>query len=125
MAALQGETTKLDDVEAVQPTTKFTDQTNHLPQRQVITVSFRGNRNTESYTKSRYQVFLACASVDFVALIDQTTLAVALSTIGSDLKATTQVSWIASGYFMYVLIPHVVDLFLVVLVLLSRDTFHI
>jgi hypothetical protein len=52
--------------------------------------------------KSLPQIFLACATVDFVALIDQTTLAVALSTIGSALHSSSQTSWIASGYFMYV-----------------------
>jgi MFS family permease len=36
-----------------------------------------------------------------LALIDQTTLAVSLYIIGDALGSTAQVSWIASGYFMY------------------------
>lgn len=39
--------------------------------------------------------------VDFVALVDQTTLAVALSIIGRVLNSSNQTSWIASGYFMW------------------------
>lgn len=46
------------------------------------------------------QVFLACASVDFVALIDQTSLAASLSIVSSSLQAGTQASWIAGGYFI-------------------------
>lgn len=46
------------------------------------------------------QVFLACASVDFVALIDQTSLAASLSLVSSSLQAGTQASWIAGGYFI-------------------------
>ncbi|KKY39022.1 putative mfs drug transporter [Diaporthe ampelina] len=45
-------------------------------------------------------VFLACASVDFVALIDQTSLAASLSIVSSSLQAGTQASWIAGGYFI-------------------------
>ncbi|PSS25431.1 hypothetical protein M430DRAFT_133859 [Amorphotheca resinae ATCC 22711] len=61
---------------------QFGDQSSRLPRRKIITI------------------FLACATVDFVALIDQTTLAVALSTIGSALHSSSQTSWIASGYFI-------------------------
>lgn len=46
------------------------------------------------------KVFLACASVDFVALIDQTSLAASLSIVSSSLHAGTQSSWIAGGYFI-------------------------
>lgn len=50
----------------------------------------------------RRQIFLACASVDLLALMDQTTLAASLYIIGSSLGSTDQVSWIAGGYFMCV-----------------------
>ncbi|KAJ3940341.1 uncharacterized protein N0V96_009335 [Colletotrichum fioriniae] len=46
------------------------------------------------------QIFLACASVDLVALMDQTTLAASLNIIGNSLNASNQTAWIASGYFM-------------------------
>lgn len=36
-----------------------------------------------------------------MALIDQTTLATSLYIIGNALGSTSQVSWIANGYFMY------------------------
>ncbi|KAG8165383.1 hypothetical protein KVR01_005658 [Diaporthe batatas] len=45
------------------------------------------------------QVFSACASIDFIALIDQTSLAASLSTVFSALRVGTQASWIAGGYF--------------------------
>ncbi|KAJ0120632.1 mfs drug transporter [Diaporthe amygdali] len=62
---------------------KYTDQsTRSLPPSKIITV------------------FLACASVDFVALIDQTSLAASLSIVSSSLQAGTQASWIAGGYFI-------------------------
>ncbi|KAI5803074.1 MFS general substrate transporter [Geopyxis carbonaria] len=60
----------------------FNEQTNYLPQSKIITI------------------FLACASVDMVALIDQTTLAVSLSIIGSALDAGRQAAWIANAYFI-------------------------
>lgn len=47
------------------------------------------------------QIFLACAGVDLLALMDQTMLATSLYIIGNALGSTAQVSWIASGYFMY------------------------
>ena len=46
------------------------------------------------------QIFLSAASVDLLALMDQTTLAASLYIIGNALRAGDQVSWIASGYFM-------------------------
>ncbi|KAI9848554.1 MAG: hypothetical protein M1837_007223 [Sclerophora amabilis] len=61
---------------------EFNEQTNYVPRRQIITI------------------FLACASVDMIALIDQTTLAVSLSIIGSALRAGSQQSWIANAYFL-------------------------
>ena len=46
------------------------------------------------------KIFLACSSADLLALLDQTTLATSLYIIGNALGSTSQVSWIASGYFM-------------------------
>ncbi|RDA82429.1 hypothetical protein CP532_2404 [Ophiocordyceps camponoti-leonardi (nom. inval.)] len=61
---------------------QFNEQTNYVPKRTIITI------------------FLACASVDLLALMDQTTLAASLYIIGSALGSTDQVSWIAGGYFI-------------------------
>ncbi|KAI1654007.1 MFS general substrate transporter [Daldinia decipiens] len=60
----------------------FNEQTNYVPRRTIITI------------------FLACASVDLLALMDQTTLAASLYIIADALKSTDQASWIASGYFI-------------------------
>ncbi|PHH74771.1 hypothetical protein CDD82_4791 [Ophiocordyceps australis] len=61
---------------------QFNEQTNYVPKRTIITI------------------FLACASVDLVALMDQTTLATSLYIIGNSLGSTNQVSWIANGFFI-------------------------
>ncbi|EGO61135.1 hypothetical protein NEUTE1DRAFT_76912 [Neurospora tetrasperma FGSC 2508] len=61
---------------------EFNEQTNYVPKRTIITI------------------FLACAGVDLLALIDQTTLATSLYIIGNALGSTSQVSWIANGYFI-------------------------
>lgn len=61
---------------------EFNEQTHYVPKKTIITI------------------FLACASVDLLALIDQTTLATSLYIIGNALGSTAQVSWIASGYFI-------------------------
>lgn len=50
------------------------------------------------------KIFLACASVDLVALMDQTTLAASLTIVGNSLHAGQQLSWLANGYFMYVVL---------------------
>ncbi|KAL1988615.1 hypothetical protein VTN96DRAFT_9010 [Rasamsonia emersonii] len=60
----------------------FNEQTNYVPKRVIITI------------------FLACASVDLLALMDQTTLAASLSIISNALQATDQAAWIAGGYFV-------------------------
>ncbi|KAI1080697.1 MFS general substrate transporter [Whalleya microplaca] len=60
----------------------FNEQTNYVPKSTIITI------------------FLACASVDLIALMDQTTLASSLYIIGDALRASNQASWIASGYFI-------------------------
>ncbi|KAF7335534.1 Efflux pump FUS6 [Mycena venus] len=61
---------------------KLTDQTNYLPRRKIITV------------------FLACASVGTTGLLDETMISVALPTIGSDLGAGSQISWVAAAFFV-------------------------
>ncbi|KAF5018640.1 hypothetical protein F66182_9390 [Fusarium sp. NRRL 66182] len=61
---------------------EFTEQTNYVPKRAIVTI------------------FLACASVDLLALMDQTMLATSLYLIGNALGSTAQVPWIASGYFI-------------------------
>ncbi|CAG2003957.1 unnamed protein product [Fusarium graminearum] len=63
-------------------THQFNEQTNYVPQRAIITI------------------FLACATVDLLALMDQTMLATSLYIIGNALGSTSQASWIASGYFI-------------------------
>ncbi|GKU14852.1 unnamed protein product, partial [Fusarium langsethiae] len=63
-------------------THQFNEQTNYVPKRAIITI------------------FLACATVDLLALMDQTMLATSLYIIGNALGSTAQVSWIASGYFV-------------------------
>ncbi|KAK7527606.1 putative MFS drug transporter [Phyllosticta citriasiana] len=70
------------DVETVGAAPVFNEQTNYLPKSKIITV------------------FLACASIDFAALLDQTSLAASLSIIGSALDASDQSSWISGGYFV-------------------------
>ncbi|GJC93067.1 multidrug resistance protein fnx1 [Colletotrichum higginsianum] len=60
----------------------FNEQTNYVRPRTIVTI------------------FLACASVDLVALMDQTTLAASLNIIGNALNASNQTAWIASGYFI-------------------------
>ncbi|RJE23001.1 transporter [Aspergillus sclerotialis] len=60
----------------------FNEQTNYVPKRTIITI------------------FLACSTVDLVALMDQTTLAASLSIIGNALHASDKTSWISGGYFV-------------------------
>ncbi|KAI0884042.1 MFS general substrate transporter [Annulohypoxylon maeteangense] len=60
----------------------FNEQTNYVPKRTIITI------------------FLACSTVDLLALMDQTTLAASLNIIADSLKSSDQASWIASGYFI-------------------------
>ncbi|KAM0724173.1 hypothetical protein Q7P37_000055 [Cladosporium fusiforme] len=45
-------------------------------------------------------VFLTCSSVDFVALMDQTTLAASLQIVSRALGAGSQSAWIAGAYFL-------------------------
>ncbi|KAL4976068.1 major facilitator superfamily domain-containing protein [Aspergillus desertorum] len=60
----------------------FNEQTNYVPKRTIITI------------------FLACSTVDLIALMDQTTLAASLSIIGNALHASDNVAWISGGYFV-------------------------
>ncbi|PGH06737.1 hypothetical protein GX51_02178 [Blastomyces parvus] len=60
----------------------FNEQTNFVPKRTIVTI------------------FLACASVDLLALMDQTTLAASLSIISDELAAGDLTSWVAAGYFV-------------------------
>ncbi|EOR03690.1 hypothetical protein E3P92_03333 [Wallemia ichthyophaga] len=61
---------------------QITDQTNYLPKSRIV------------------MVFFSCSAVDFLALMDQTNIAVASTFIASDLGAGGQSSWIASAYFL-------------------------
>uniref|UniRef100_A0A8H7TI47 Major facilitator superfamily (MFS) profile domain-containing protein n=1 Tax=Bionectria ochroleuca TaxID=29856 RepID=A0A8H7TI47_BIOOC len=60
----------------------FNEQTNYVSKSKIITI------------------FLACATVDLVALMDQTTLAASLTIVGNALQAGQQLSWLANGYFI-------------------------
>ncbi|GKT58161.1 MFS drug transporter [Colletotrichum tofieldiae] len=57
-------------------------------------------KSTHEFNEQTNYIFLACASVDLVALTDQTTLAASLNIIGNSLNASNQTAWIASGYFI-------------------------
>ncbi|KAI1177552.1 major facilitator superfamily domain-containing protein [Nemania sp. FL0916] len=78
------------ETEAVAPATnpvpdqihQFNEQTNYVPRRKIITI------------------FLACASVDLIALIDQTTLAASLTIVTNALGGGNQSAWIANGFFI-------------------------
>ncbi|KAI3316730.1 major facilitator superfamily domain-containing protein [Xylariaceae sp. AK1471] len=61
---------------------QFNEQTNYVPRRTIITI------------------FLACASVDLIALIDQTTLAASLYIVADALGGGNQAAWIANGFFI-------------------------
>ncbi|KAI8634149.1 major facilitator superfamily domain-containing protein [Xylariaceae sp. FL1651] len=61
---------------------QFNEQANYVPRRTIITI------------------FLACASVDLIALIDQTTLAASLYIVANALGGGNQAAWIANGFFI-------------------------
>lgn len=77
---------------------EFNEQTHYVPVKTIITV----RRNTIIRNKPLMisQIFLACASVDLLALIDQTTLAASLTIIAKDLGASSESAWIAGAYFL-------------------------
>ncbi|CAE6451318.1 unnamed protein product [Rhizoctonia solani] len=60
----------------------LTDQTHYLPRRYII------------------QVFLTCASVGMTGLLDETMIAVALPLIASNLNTGSQISAVATAYFI-------------------------
>ncbi|KAL3491993.1 major facilitator superfamily domain-containing protein [Aspergillus germanicus] len=60
----------------------FNEQTNYVPRSTIITI------------------FLACSTVDLIALMDQTTLAASLAVIGNALNASDKAAWISGGYFV-------------------------
>ncbi|KAH6644101.1 major facilitator superfamily domain-containing protein [Boeremia exigua] len=60
----------------------FNEQTHYVPVKTIITI------------------FLACASVDLLALMDQTTLAASLTIVSRDLDASSESAWIAGAYFL-------------------------
>ncbi|USP72806.1 hypothetical protein yc1106_00080 [Curvularia clavata] len=60
----------------------FNEQTNYVPVKTVITI------------------FVACASVDLLALIDQTTLGASLTIVSRALDADSERAWIAGAYFL-------------------------
>ncbi|KAL2810903.1 major facilitator superfamily domain-containing protein [Aspergillus granulosus] len=60
----------------------FNEQTNYVPRSTIITI------------------FLACSTVDLIALMDQTTLAASLAIIGNALHASDKAAWISGGYFV-------------------------
>jgi hypothetical protein len=79
----------------------LTDQTFYLPRRKIITVRPALKSLTHPLT-SALQIFLACASTEVVALLDEKGVAAALSIISSELHAGSKISWVASAYFLYV-----------------------
>ncbi|EOA84351.1 uncharacterized protein SETTUDRAFT_119530 [Exserohilum turcica Et28A] len=60
----------------------FNEQTNYVPVKTIITI------------------FLACASVDLLALMDQTTLGASLTIVSKELNADRDSAWIAGAYFL-------------------------
>ncbi|PYH34914.1 putative MFS drug transporter [Aspergillus neoniger CBS 115656] len=71
-----------DESRPAAPQPFFNEQTNYVPLSTIITI------------------FLACSTVDLVAVMDQTTLAGSLSIIGNTLDASNKTSWISGGYFL-------------------------
>ncbi|KAH7057433.1 putative MFS drug transporter [Macrophomina phaseolina] len=76
------EASDLGDRSDVEKAPVFNEQTKYLPKRRIVAV------------------FLACASIDFAALLDQTSLAASLAIIGNALNASNQSSWISGAYFV-------------------------
>ncbi|CAO2647203.1 Nn.00g081250.m01.CDS01 [Neocucurbitaria sp. VM-36] len=60
----------------------FNEQTDYVPFKAII------------------MIFLACASVDLLALMDQTTLAASLTIVSKSLNASSESAWIAGAYFL-------------------------
>lgn len=77
---------------------EFNEQTNYVPKSTIITV-YQNREGMMTEANSR-QIFLACSAVDFLALIDQTTLAASLTIVSNALNAGDEQSWIAGAYFV-------------------------
>ncbi|KAL4889841.1 major facilitator superfamily domain-containing protein [Aspergillus ambiguus] len=75
-------TSSSDSADAKPAVHVFNEQTHYVPPSTIITI------------------FLACSTVDLIALMDQTTLAASLSIIGNALHASDQTAWISGGYFV-------------------------
>lgn len=71
---------------------EFNEQTHYVPVSTIVTI------------------FLAAASVDFLALMDQTTLAASLTIVSNALNAGDEQAWIAGAYFVSVYPRPVLDL---------------
>jgi MFS family permease len=76
---------------------EFNEQTNYVPAKIIITVR---QIKLLALRCSYKQIFLACASVDLLALMDQTTLAAALTIVSRNLGAQSEDAWIAGAYFL-------------------------
>lgn len=76
----------------------FNEQTNYVPKKTIITVCYITKHYIQDPHKAK--IFLACASVDLLALMDQTTLAAALTIVSRDLSASSESAWIAGAYFL-------------------------
>ncbi|KXT12860.1 hypothetical protein AC579_5381 [Pseudocercospora musae] len=61
---------------------EFNEQTHYVPPSTIITI------------------FLACSTVDFLALMDQTTLAASLTIVSNALDAGDEQAWISGAYFV-------------------------
>ncbi|CAN9241052.1 unnamed protein product [Alternaria alternata] len=73
---------EITPTQALKQPLEFNEQTNYVPVKTIITI------------------FLACASVDLLALMDQTTLAASLTIVSRDLNASNESAWIAGAYFL-------------------------
>ncbi|KAB2109623.1 hypothetical protein AG0111_0g1106 [Alternaria gaisen] len=73
---------EITPTQALEQPLEFNEQTNYVPVKTIITI------------------FLACASVDLLALMDQTTLAASLTIVSRDLDASNESAWIAGAYFL-------------------------
>ncbi|ESK82344.1 mfs drug transporter [Moniliophthora roreri MCA 2997] len=58
------------------------DQTNYVPTRKVISI------------------FFSCATIGFIAYLDETMIAVALPLISSELGGGNQIAWVGTSYFI-------------------------
>lgn len=78
---------------------EFNEQTHYVPKSTIITVCVNCFRfSTTELTPE--QIFLACSTVDFLALMDQTTLAASLTIVSNALNAGDEQAWIAGAYFV-------------------------